>query len=108
MNRCEEKEPDYDGMDHEYVEQYLSDLIPELNLRLLCEREADQDVYFPSDKVFWIEGITILSYRPGIYHQRIIRDCKATEVSKRLLERIVGWIKNRLTELRGKAHSLRP
>ncbi|MCM1040233.1 MAG: hypothetical protein NC434_13020 [Ruminococcus sp.] len=108
MNRYEENEPEIDGMDHEFVRQYLSDLLPEINLRLLCEQEADADILFPRNKVFWVEEITLLSYRPGGHYHRMIRDSRPVEVSRRLLERIMRWFRKRLMEPQGTAHSLRP
>lgn len=102
MNKYEEKQPDSDGMDYEFVEQYLTDLVSDINLRLFCEREADTDMLFPSGRIFWIEGVTLLSYEPGICSQKIARDVKISEVSRSLLRRIARWIKNRLTEIAGK------
>ena len=99
MNRYEEKPTDSDGMSYEFVEQYLDNLVTDINLRMFCEREADTDTLFFPEMIFWIEDVTILSYEPGIYSQKIVRDVKISEVSRSLLQRIVGWIKNRLTEI---------
>ena len=102
MNRYEEKPTDSDGMSYELVEQYLDDLVTDINLRLFCEREADTDTLFPPGRIFWIEGVTILSYEPGIYSQKVVRNPNVSEISRGLLKRIVRWIKNRLTEIAGK------
>ena len=102
MNRYEEKPTDSDGMSYELVEQYLDDLVTDINLRLFCEREADTNTLFSPARIFWIEGVTILSYEPGIYSQKVVRNPNVSEISRGLLKRIVRWIKNRLTEIAGK------
>ncbi len=45
--------------DRETLQEYLGQLAQELNLRLLCREE----VKFTSEKVLWVQEITVTEYR---------------------------------------------
>lgn len=108
MNRNDGQKPETDSIGRFFMEQYFADLIPELNLRLLCEKQVDTDAFLPPERLFWIEDITILTYDPGIYRQQTDRNVPRTEVPLCLPKRILEWIKTVLRKQQGKAQSLSP
>ena len=57
MNRNDGQKPETDSIGRFFMEQYFADLIPELNLRLLCEKQADTDAFLPPERLFWIEDM---------------------------------------------------
>lgn len=60
-NRCKNIRtvPD-NSITYEMLEQYLGELVLNLNLQLFCEREGDE--LFPAEKLLWVDNVTITAY----------------------------------------------
>lgn len=61
MNRCKKTKTDTeDSMTYEMLKQYLGELVLDLNLHLLCDREEDE--LLPVEKLLWVDDISITVY----------------------------------------------
>ncbi len=74
--------------------QFLEELLPELNLRLLLEIE-------PEERLLWVESVTLMEYHSAPVKEEI-RQVEDPEESKEFISGkrgLTGWISNRLMGL---------
>lgn len=76
-------------MNRDQLQQYLTQLLPELNLRILLETES-------SEKLLWVESAAVTVYQPASERKNHAKKQTWT-----------GWLWNRLMGMTGLSRTLK-
>lgn len=95
-----EKDRPEDTAIYTAIGRYLDGLVPQLNLRLLCDLEAD--AYGFPQRILWVENITVYQIKEkAAVCGDVENDCQAEELQEELEEKaLTGRIKYKLKQLK--------
>lgn len=75
MNRCKNPGTDTeDSITYEMLEQYLRELVLDLNLHLLCDRVEDELLL--SERLVWVDDISIMAYEAIPCNRKLLQSRK--------------------------------